>query len=210
MELESSDKDTDIKCGSDEVTLNKEKNLLSFVRNKTTGNYSVYSSEGGRINLQLLGVYIPFGLEKYNDSEIVNFQIESNNNYHYNAILRIKEIDKAFRDLQNKNLDIDLTGLEYYPIITKTEYEKNTNNKTKTNKNKTIKTKKNETKSEKYIIRSYLKNGVKITHSQLFGTYDKTKLRSKKCDIEIELGSLWSNDKKYGCTIYVSSIKIIN
>ena len=186
----------DIKYVSSAVT--KEKTRFAFKRNKTTGNYSIYSADGGRIMMKLLGIYVPFGLEKYNSSEIINFLLESDNNYHYNMIVKLKDLDNELRILPTKNIDIDLTGLEYYPIISENKENEDDND---INKNK---------KAVRYIIRTYLKNGAKILHSKLFGTYDKTKLKGKKCDIDLELGSIWYNEKKYGCTLYVSAIKVTN
>jgi hypothetical protein len=192
----------DIKYVSSPVT--KEKTRFAFKRNKTTGNYSIYSADGGRIMMTLLGIYVPFGLEKYNSSEIINFLLESDNNYHYNMIVKLKDLDNELRILQTKNIDIDLTGLEYYPIISENkenEDDNDKNNDKNKNKNK---------KAVRYIIRTYLKNGAKVLHSKLFGTYDKTKLKGKRCDIDLELGSIWYNEKKYGCTLYVSAIKVTN
>lgn len=185
----------DIKYVSSAVA--KERTRFALKRNKTTGNYSIYSADGGRIMMKLLGIYIPFGLEKYNSSEIINFLLESDNNYHYNMIVKLKDLDNELRILPTKNIDIDLTGLEYYPIISENKESDNNND----DKNK---------KAVRYIIRTYLKNGAKILHSKLFGTYDKTRLKGKRCDIDLELGSIWYNEKKYGCTLYVSAIKVMN
>jgi len=194
----SNAEEPDIKYVSSPIT--KEKTRFAFKRNKTTGNYSIYSADGGRIMMTLLGIYVPFGLEKYNSSEIINFLLESDNNYHYNMIVKLKDLDNELRILPTKNIDIDLMGLEYYPIISENK-ESDDSNKNDNDKNK---------KAVRYIIRTYLKNGAKILHSKLFGTYDKTKLKGKRCDIDLELGSIWYNEKKYGCTLYVSAIKVTN
>jgi hypothetical protein len=179
----------------------QKKESFIFKRNKTTGNYSIYDNNAKRIQLTINNVFLPFGLETYNDSDVLNLQLSDTNNYQHNNIIILKNINDKLESLANENPYLTLDGLEYYHILREDVYKNDKKNKKNKKDNKDIK---------KYLMRSYLKKGVNITHKQLFGTYDKRNLKSKFCNIVIELGSLWKNDKSYGCTIYVSSIKVLN
>jgi hypothetical protein len=172
-----------------------KKDSFIFKRNKTTGNYSIYDNNSKRIQLTINNVFLPFGLETYNDSDVLNLQLSDKNNYQHNNIIILKDIDDKLELLADENPYLTLDDLEYYHILREDVYKKD---------------KKDKKDIKKYLMRSYLKKGVSITHKQLFGTYDKRNLKSKFCNIVIELGSLWKNDKSYGCTIYVSSIKVLN
>lgn len=165
--------------------MNPKSSDFVFKLNKTTNNYSVYDLDKKRIQYTIKNVFLPFGLERYNDSEILNIEVRDRSNYHHNTILIFKDIDTKLNNIDIK--DIDNTNLEYYHIL-------------------------NQTKSKRYMLRTYLKNGAKLTHSKYFGTYDKTTLRQKYCDITLELGSIWidRSNNRYGCTTYVSSIKVLS
>lgn len=160
-----------------ESNLNLKGDDFKFKLNRTTNNYSIYDKNGKRIQLTIKNVYLKFGLESYNNSEILNIEIRDRSNYHMNTILILKDLDNKLHSILN-------TDLEYYHII-------------------------NQTKPRRYMVRTYLKNGAKITHSKYVGTFDKTNLKHTYCDITLELGSIWFTDEKYGCTIYVSSIVVL-
>jgi hypothetical protein len=177
------------------AVVEKEKNFFTFSRNKTTGNYSIYDRSAKRIQFFIKNIKLPFGAETYNNSDIVNISIGDTDNFHHNTLTMLRELDHRLDDLPNTNTYIDLEGLEYHRLLKENRY---------TNK-----------KGEEILqhqLRTYLKRGVKITHARYFGMVDKKDLAGKECDINLELGSLWTNDDtgKYGCTVYISSIKVLN
>ena len=57
-----------------------------------------------------------------------------------------------------------------------------------------------------------MKYGSKITHAKYIGELNYSQVKKKYCDLNIELGSMWTNDdtKQYGLIIYVTHISILN
>lgn len=163
--------------------------FFTFTQNKKNGNYSIYDSDAKRIQLRICNVYIPFGVEYYNRSNVMQIHLASNNNYHHNTILLIKDYDTKLGCATIGPHGEDLIKLTYYGII---------NDVTDTNKCTT------------YRIRTYLKTGVRITHARGDNKkdYGHDDVVKKRCNVDIELGSFWMNATNYGCTVYVSSIEI--
>jgi len=178
------------------AVVKKEKiNLgLNFKRNKTTGTYSVLSKNNKRIRSKVKRVFLPFGLEVFGESEILNVYFKILNNFHHNFMVWMKEIDARLKELSNRNTQFDLTDMEYQPIIRENHFEDAEGNKVM-----------------QYYFRTHLTPGVKINHKSYFGNYDKRALKGKQCNIEFHIGSLWLDPagKKYGCTVYVTQIDIL-
>ena len=67
-------------------------------------------------------------------------------------------------------------------------------------------------KINKYQLRLYLRYGAKINHAKLVGELSASQLKGKKCNIDIELGSMWVNEKisQYGINVYVTHITVLN
>ena len=173
-------------------------NLL-FKHNKTTNHYSIFNNNAKRMIFTINNIFLPFGVESYNGSDVLNIVINKDNNYHYNTLVILKGIDDEIRKLSSPamcNPPIDLRNLEHYSFISKDEINK------KNKKGDKVK------KEVSYKVRTYLQRGLSIKHSFLIGEYDKRNLKGKKCDIVLGIGSLWFTDTKYGSTIYVSSIKV--
>jgi hypothetical protein len=63
---------------------NKKEDIIVLKKNIKSGNWSILKKTGSttsRIVLTLYGAYIPFGIESYNNSDIVYFEIKDNSNY---------------------------------------------------------------------------------------------------------------------------------
>ena len=58
----------------------------------------------------------------------------------------------------------------------------------------------------------YLRYGAKITHTNFIGEMTYDNINNKRCNIDIELGSLWINEEtmSYGINIYITHITILN
>jgi hypothetical protein len=193
----------------------------SFIlkKNKKSGNFSILkkgSTFGSveRIRYKIHNAKLPFGCEEYKDNFILNAVIDDSNNYNHNLIITLRKIIKAFEDLKMTD-----SGKYKYSIDNKTFFsflkELDLEDDLKDNlidilKDSTKDTLKDNIK--KYQIRMYLKYGAKITHAKLIGELNYEQLKGKRCDIDIELGSLWVNDsiKQYGINIFVTHITVLN
>lgn len=175
-----------------QVVVEREKTHFNFRRNKT-GTYSIYNDAWKRISKHIRNVYLPFGVESYNGTEILNVTTKILDNYQHNFFVGMREIDERMKALMDKNVPFDLTDLEYKPIVIENHYTDNEGNP-----------------DMRYFIRAHLTAGVKIRHKSYFGNYDKKALKGKQCNITFDIGSLWTNQEKYGCTVYITDIQVLN
>ena len=58
----------------------------------------------------------------------------------------------------------------------------------------------------------YMSYGAKIKHSKTNQEMQPSMLKGKRCNIEIELGSLWSSDatNKYGINVFARNVTVLN
>lgn len=134
--------------------------------------------------------YNHFGIENYNNKEIINIYLDTSDNEKYNFLTQIQNLENFFDNLINntsvsKDLIKDLNNKIYYHSIKKSL---NGNNFRVHLKNTDI---------YKMI------NGKKIILT-------KKEIVKKKCIFEIELSNLWINDFKYGLIWYVTKIEIMD
>ena len=61
-------------------------------------------------------------------------------------------------------------------------------------------------------MRLYLRYGAKVTHVSHVGELSYDQLKGKKCNLNLELGSMWVNNDTmmYGINIHVTHITVIN
>jgi len=181
---------------AEKAVIQKEKRHFNFKRHKTTGTYAIYGSNGDRMSIFAKDVFLPFGIETYNNKSILNVSIKILDNFHHNTIVWLREFDERMEALAGKDsYRFDLDGYEYQPVLKENHYVN-----------------KDGEDDMRYMIRTHLNNGVKITHRSFFGNYDRNNLPKKRCNMTMFIGSLWINedDKKYGCTIYIPEIKVLN
>lgn len=179
-------------------------NDTSFIlkRNKKTGNYSIMrkgtNNKVQRAKYTINGIYLPYGCEEYNDNLIINGIIDDSTNINHNLIVILNKIIDAFSLLKHTD-----SGKYKYSI----------NDKTFFSFIKKIDDNNDDTKREinKYQIRTYVKYGAKVTHSKFVGELAYDQLKGKKCNMDIELGSMWVNNKTmhYGINIFVTHIKVL-
>lgn len=160
----------------------------NFSRNKRSGYYGVRNKGNGLIFMTIKSVIMPFGVEIYNDNEIMNIWIKPYSNYHHNIIVYLKSINDDIKNLVNDSffdyIDSE-DGLDYYNLI---EEDKE--------------------KDGHYIVRCHLNKSVKINHPDFMGNYDKHDLKGRVGDIKMHMGSVWKNAHHYGCTMYIDRIDI--
>jgi len=170
---------------------NKKEDIIVLKKNIKSGNWSILKKTGSttsRIVLILYGAYIPFGIESYNNSDIVNVEIKDNSNYNYNTLVMLKKILSTFDYLKttDKGSKYDIVDKEFFSFIKELDKDK-----------------------DKYNIRLYIKYGAKVVLKNVIGDVPYSQLQHKRCNIEIEVGSLWTTDKKYGVNIYATLFTII-
>lgn len=172
---------------------------LKFNLSKTvkSGNYSISRklSNGSheRIKYTIYNMFLPFGREIYNNKYLINGLLNDQNNTNYNMIVHMKKITEMFENMKKSeklSQKYDITDKTFYPFIKKVDMMESSN--------------------DEYIVRMYFKNGVKFYENDIEIT-DFTYLKGKYCNIDVELGSLWINDKinKFGINIYVTKINIL-
>lgn len=168
-------------------------------RNKKTGNYTILKKYSGnqvkRISLNIDDVYLPFGREHYNNKLLLNGIINDSTNYNRNNIVTLQRIIDTFiflRDTDDGKYKYNINDKKFFSFLKDEPGE--------------------DTDIKKYRLRLYIKYGAKVTHLRYIGELDYDQLKGKKCNLQIELGSLWVNDStaQYGINLYVTHIKILN
>jgi hypothetical protein len=177
--------------------MDSDNNGYILKRNKKTGNYTILKKHSGnkvkRVTLNINDVYLPFGQEHYNNKLLLNAIINDSSNYNRNNIVTLERIVDTFISLRNTD-----SG----------KYKYNINDKKFFSFLKLLP----DQDTKKYNLRLYIKYGAKITHQKYIGELDYDQLKGKKCNLNIELGSLWVNDitMQYGINLYATHITIIN
>ncbi len=176
----------------------------SFILKKTvkSGNYSILKKGINHQNIQRIrytvyGAYLPFGCESYKDKNILNVIINNSTNINHNLLVKLKRIIDTFEYLKttssgkNKYLIHDKT---FFSFLKKMDTDDD-----------------NDTDNEKYQMRFYLKYGAKVTHTKHVGEIDYSQLKGTRCNLDIELGSMWVSEetKQYGINIFVTGLKLL-
>lgn len=159
----------------------------------TRYNYALYFNPKTKIIFTTPEMYIPFGIEKYNNKYILNLELkfknmnnESNNFYAY-----LKQLDLFFANLIEipkilpHGMVAEITGKEYNSIL--------------------------KTSPSNFLFRVYSKNP-KIFMFDENGTEilcTSADIKDKNCICDIELDNLWTYGNKYGLVFNVTSIQII-
>ena len=149
------------------------------IKNKTFINVL---TDNKKIKFTLNNVVIPFGVEIYNQKEIVNIEIQPKNNELYNYISIIESIENKIKTstidiLKNKNL---------IPTIKDSKYGK--------------------------ILRTHLSNDPEIyikSKSDSKINLMKTNLKKSESNVTISLKGIWLKDESYGLFWSLSVCEII-
>lgn len=172
--------------------------------NKTTGNYSIMrkikkdnKETVQKARYKIYGAYLPYGHERFNNSNILNAVIDDSNNLNYNLLFSLNKVSRTFEDMKNmENIKnkYNLADKTFYSFIHENKNEKDESN------------------VKKYTVRLYFKYGAKVTHAKYSGELSYNQLKGKVCNIDIELGSMWINEKTklYGVNILVTHITVLN
>lgn len=139
-------------------------------------------SENKKIKFTLNNIVIPFGVEIYNQKEIVNLEIQPKNNETYNYISIIESIENKIKNssldmIKNKNLITSIKDSKYGKIL-RTHL----------------------IKDPEIYIKS--KSDTKINLM-------KTNLKNSESNVNISLKGIWIKDESYGLYWYLSECEII-
>lgn len=180
---------TDIQNGifdiqASQLNFKKTKDKLSEHQKK----YMIFNNNG-RPKIYLNSVFLPFGVEYYNKKQILNIELyPTKNNAHNNmySLLRSLEEELSTKNINNYELKNNIQNLEYHSFL-------------KQNSNSDI------------HIRAYMSVNPEIY--TFVGKFKEnvmqSNLKGSRCNIELELGTLWINETNFGIIFYAKSIQIL-
>lgn len=148
-------------------------------------------------------LYIPFGIEYYNNKEILNLIITDDNNAKINFTNYIKIIENIYKQFSKNNLSnindeqkLNLPFVDLPPDFIKDVSKKEFVHTFKSNNNN-------------YILRSHLKNPEIYKMEGNKKIYlEKKEIIKKNCIAILELSNIWVHENKYGFVWYVTDIEI--
>lgn len=160
---------------------------LHFKKTKDM-NYMIFT-DSGKPMIKLEKVYLPFGIEYYNKKQILNIEMYPNkNNTHNNLYSLITFLEKEFeeKNINDNQLKNNLTNLDYHCGL-------------------------KETNMNSVHFRTYMSQNPEIyTYIGKFKeNVTQSSVKQRICNIEVELGTLWTNETSYGIIWYVKSIQIL-
>lgn len=153
----------------------------------------IFSSKGEVINMDLKGVYLPHGIEKYNGKHILNIYADKNSdNDEHNKLVEIINTCSQVERLQDNEFDAkryNIKGKGYIsPLTEQEEYGKDT-----------------------LAIRTYMNYNAKVSLPGAFGYLDfDTDITRYRADVNVTVKSIWTTDNNYGLIIYTNSINLLN
>lgn len=131
-------------------------------------------------------IEIPFGIELYNNKEIVNILTKNDNNDNHNFINFLKRIEKIFINSNNKNINFknDIIDKKYISTVKKS--------------------------NQNILLRTHCKN------TDIYTIIDNKKipvekklLNNKKCICDIELSNIWFYGDNYGIMWSLLNVNIL-
>jgi hypothetical protein len=147
-------------------------------------SFSIYSTENKKILMQLKNVVMPFGLEKYKSSNILNINIDSEINDEH--IIYYNLINSLENELKHLVIDKTFENKKYSCCLKKT--------------------------INGFILRThiYKKPDIYIMLGKYKNSLTFAELKKSTANIDIELSLVWLFDDKYGILWTVKNIEIIN
>lgn len=138
-----------------------DKNKIRLINDKKM--YRIKYNALDNIQFNISNVYSPFGIEKYNNKDILNLELDISNNQNYNIMTFIKELDEWFKNISSNDPQF-VNKFNDYNYNSPIKYSDN-----------------------KILIRTHLSNKLKIK------TKDNTPfvLKKNKFNINLEFSSLW-------------------
>jgi hypothetical protein len=178
-------------------------NKIFFSKDKTTGPKKSFRivSDGSKIILYSPIIFIPFGIEYYNNKQILNIEVDSDkNNDLYNFYSLIYKIDHILQNLNNdtnNDLIYDETIRQNHKSIANLIQNK-----------QFISCIKNGLKG--YLFRTYIPTncGLNIHSSDNTETYTMNQIKGRYAKVTIEIGNLWIMPDTYGYILNITDITL--
>lgn len=172
----------------------KNKNTKNYKQTKDLitkkKNYNILNENNNKIYFELKNIKIPFGIESYNNQQILNIAINpNNNNDHYNYLTN-------FKNFENNLINLDIIDNE---ILSETK-EKKYHCFLKQNAD-----------YHNYTIRTHILGSTNIYtlfNGKKFPTRESD-IKNKNANILIEIGTFWITDETYGILLNTKEIIII-
>lgn len=140
-------------------------------------NYRIRYNGVDKLLYIIKNIYSPFGVEKYNNKDILNLEIENNSNYNNNIISLLKELDEYFNDFTKT--DQKFFNLNYISFL-----KNNGNNK--------------------FIIRTHLSKKLKIKAKN--NDPKSIIFKNNSFSIELEFSNVWVYNNSYGLILTINLI----
>lgn len=169
----------------------KSKNTTSYKKTKQNNtykkNYGIVNKKNERIVISINNVYIPFGIERYNDRDLINIELNpQKNNQHYNLNVILSEFEKELKNTENLKDNYVLRDIE----------QKNFHSNIKQN-------------NQNFLIRTHI-FGTPDIYTNINGKkFPIIDIKKKHANMEIELLTLWITDDNYGILFNIKSVEII-
>jgi len=140
-----------------------------------------------KVKIKLFNIYIPFGIEKYAFKEIINLELKDVNNTGYNNITKIKQLDELMRNKEEISKHDDYFKEQIIDKQYKSCLKEDNNILLRTHTKK----------QGRVMLTKISKNDEFVPSTDIKGHY---------CDIELELGNVWTNEYHYGLTFICNNI----
>lgn len=190
-----SDKKIEIKEDKKDLLLINNTNLFDVYFKEEKKNFRILF-DGKPLVITTPYLSIPFGVEKYNHTDILNLEFTGymKNNHVYNFYATINQIDYFMKNLLEKDISCKLKCKLSKTLQTKLE-----------NKGYSSCIRERPSKYDP-LLRTHLKHLKIETKDNSFKSIDKLKLSSAIATIELD--QLWITDYNYGVTWMVTKITI--
>lgn len=169
---------------------------INLIPEKKKGYRFVYNMS--RLKIITPELYIPFGIEQYNNKEILNLVIIDNNNVNHNFINYLETIENIYEQFSKKENSKNKLPFVNLPP----DFIKDVNNKEFT---KTVKA-----GPLGPTLRTHIKNTEiykKENEKKIYCV--SSEIIKKKCKCEIELSNIWIYGSKYGLVWNINKIEIL-
>ena len=161
-----------------ELKFKKEKDKIG----EYNKSYSIRDNDNKKILIHLKNVLIPYGVENYKLSKILNINIDVETNKDH--IIYYNMIDELENELKNNFIDLSFEDKKYVSCLKKI--------------------------SNGYTMRThiYTKPDVYIMLGKYKNTLSFSELKKSTSNIDVELSLVWLFDDKYGIVWTVQNIEV--
>ena len=180
--------------------IKKKETITSYCTFQRLYDKQTNTSYNKRKSISLRNIYIPFGVEFYNNNSIINIELRRhtcNEHHNYYSEISAFESDMDNKDILNNictkgDIQSDIIGKGYYPNIRDSKLG--------------------------HIIRAHISTTPEV-YEMVCGRDKKLKnikdrrnvsdIKNIKANVTIELGTLWISDNNYGYMWILKSVEIL-